>query len=223
MADTATDGSRDAGWQINDTRGERLWRREGLKVPMKQLKNGSGQMMVPASGCVLSVKLDGQGVRTLNILDEHSRECLAIRVKRKLNSADVIDALSDLFILRGVPSCIRSDSGPEFIAQAVHDRIKAVGAKTASIQPDSPSENGYCGNVNARFRDAFLNGEIFYRLREAQVLIEAWRKHQTTPQCSGLPPTGSGHHRPDRPKASQATTLKPDNSTGANQMRPCRQ
>jgi transposase InsO family protein len=101
----------------------------------------------------------------------------AIRVKRKLNSDDVIDALSDLLILRGVPSYIRSDSGPEFIAQVVQDWIKAVGAKTAYIQPGSPWENGYCESFNARFRDELLNGEVFYSLREAQILIEQWRKH----------------------------------------------
>ena len=101
--------------------------------------------------------------------DEYSRECLAIRVDRKLNSGNVIDALSDLFILRGVPSFIRSDNGPEFVAKAVQDWIKAVGAKTAYIEPGSPWENGYCESFNARFRDEFLNGEIFYSLREAQV------------------------------------------------------
>ncbi len=103
-----------------------------------------------------------------------------IRVDRKLNSGNVIDALSDLFILRGVPSFIRSDNGPEFVAQAVQDWIKAVGAKTAYIEPGSPWENGYCESFNARFRDEFLNGEIFYSLREAKILIEEWRKHYNT-------------------------------------------
>src|SRR5690606_8215719 len=102
--------------------------------------------------------------RTLNILDEFSRECLTIRVRRKLNSTDVIDALTDLFILRGVPAFIRSDNGPEFIAQAVRDWISAVGAKTAYIEPGSPWENGYCESFNARFRDEMLNGEVFYSL-----------------------------------------------------------
>ena len=83
---------------------------------------------------------DGRAFRTLNILDEHSRECLAIRAQRKLNSTEVIDALTDLFILRGVPG-IRSDNGPEFIAEAVKGWVKAVGAKTAYIEPGSPWEN----------------------------------------------------------------------------------
>ena len=99
---------------------------------------------------------------------------------RKLNSSDVIDVLSDLFIMRGVPSYIRSDNGPEFIAVAVQDWINAVGAKTAYIEPGSPWENGYCESFNARFRDEFLNGEVFYSLREAQILIEEWRKHYNT-------------------------------------------
>ncbi len=123
---------------------------------------------------------DGKAFRTLNIIDEYSRECLAIRVDRKLNSGNVIDVLSDLFILRGIPSFIRSDNGPEFVAQAVQDWIKSVGAKTAYIERGSPWENGYCESLNARFRDEFLNGEIFYSLREAQVLIEKWRKHYNT-------------------------------------------
>lgn len=157
---------RGAGWQVNDKRGERLWRREGLKVPMKQPKKG--RLWLNDGSCVrLRPEYrhhvwsydfvhcrteDGKVFRTLNILDEFSRECLAIRVKRKLNSGDVIDALSDLFILRGIPACIRSDNGPEFVAQAVRDWIAAVGAKTAYIEPGSPWENGYCESFNARLR-----------------------------------------------------------------------
>ena len=127
---------------------------------------------------------------------EDSRECLAIRVDRKLNSGNVIDALSDLFILRGVPSFIRSYNGPEFIAQAVRGWIKAVGAKTAYIEPGSPWENGYCESFNARFRDELLNGEIFYSLREAQILIEEWRKHYNTKR-----PHSALGYRPPVPEA----------------------
>jgi transposase InsO family protein len=123
---------------------------------------------------------DGKVFRTLNILDEFSRECLAIKVDQKLNSANVIDALTYLFILRGSPAFIRSDNGPEFIAQAVRDWITAVGAKTAYIEPGSPWENGYCESFNARFRDELLNREIFYSLREAQIIIEEWREHYNT-------------------------------------------
>jgi len=126
--------------------------------------------------CKLSLLGEGQ----LNVLDEHSRECLAIRIKRKLNSTDVIDVLTDRFILRGVPGYIRSDNGPEFIAEAVRNWSAAVGAKTAYIQPGSPWENGYVESFNARLRDELLNGEIFYSLREAQIVIEQWRKHYNT-------------------------------------------
>ena len=103
-----------------------------------------------------------------------------IRVRRKLNSMDVINALTDLFILRGPPKFIRSDNGPEFVAQAVRNWINAVGAQTAYIESGSPWENGYIESFNARFRDELLNGEIFYTLREAQVVIEQWRRHYNT-------------------------------------------
>ena len=120
---------------------------------------------------------DGRAYRTLNIIDEFSRECLVIRVKRKLNSMDVIDALTDLFIVRGVPTYIRSDNSPEFIAEAVRQWIKAVGAETVYIEPGSPWENGYCESFNARFRDGPLNGGIFYTLRDAQIVTGQWRRH----------------------------------------------
>ena len=113
----------------------------------------------------------------LNVIDEFSHECLAIRVARKLKAIDLIDVLSDLFILRGIPGYIRSDNGPEFVAKAVQDWIVAVGAKTAYIERGSPWENGYIESFNARLRDELLNGEIFYTLREAQIVIESWRRH----------------------------------------------
>ena len=113
----------------------------------------------------------------LNVVDEFTHEALAIRVKRKLNSMDVIDVLCELFLARGVPGHIRSDNGPEFIAEAVQKWIAAVGAKTAYIAPGSPWENGYVESFNARLRDELLNGEIFYSLREAQIVIEIWRRH----------------------------------------------
>ncbi len=201
---------RDAGWQVNDKRVERLWRREGLKVPMKQPKRG--RIWLNDGSCirlrpeyrnhVWSYDFvhhrtdDGRAFRTLNILDEHSRECLAIRVKRKLNSTEVIDALTDLFILRGVPAYIRSDNGPEFIAEAVRDWIKAVGSKTAYIEPGSPWENGYCESFNGRMRDELLNGEIFYSLREAQIIIERWRNHYNTKR-----PHSALGYRPPAPEA----------------------
>jgi transposase InsO family protein len=184
---------RNAGWEINDKRVERLWRREGLKVPMKQpkkgrlwLNDGSGVRLkadhhdhVWSYDFVHHRTEDGKAFRTLNILDEFSRECLKIRVKRRLNSTDVIDTLTDLFILRGVPKYIRSDNGPEFIAEVVRDWINPVGAKTAYIEPGSPWENGYVESFNARLRDELLNGEVFYTLKEAQIIIEMWKTTTT--------------------------------------------
>lgn len=101
-------------------------------------------------------------------------------MKRKLNSMDVIDALTDLFILRGPPAYVRSDNGPELVARAVRDWITPVGVKTAFIEPGSPWESGYFESFNASFREELLNRELFYPLREAQNVIEAWRKHDNT-------------------------------------------
>lgn len=185
---------REAGWKVSDGRIERLWRREGLKVPPKQPKRG--RLWLNDGSCirlrpeyrnhVWSYDFvhcrtdDGNAFRALNILDEFSRECLAVRVKRKLNSTDVVDALTDLFILREPPAFVRSDNGPEFVANDVRAWIEAVGAKTAFIEPGSPWENGYVESFNARMRDELLNREIFYSLREAQIIIEGWRKHYNT-------------------------------------------
>ena len=185
---------RDAGWLVNDKRVERIWRREGLKVPPRQPKRG--RLWLADGSCIRlrperpnhvwsydfveDRTHDGRKFRMLNVLDEFTHECLAIRVGRKLKAADVIDVLSDLFILRGVPGHIRSDNGPEFVAKAVQGWIAAVGAKTAYIAPGSPWENGYVESFNARLRDELLDGEIFYSLREAEVVIESWRRHYNT-------------------------------------------
>jgi putative transposase len=200
---------RRAGWQINDKRVERLWRREGLKVPARQPKRG--RLWLTDGSCIrLRAEYrdhvwsydfvedrthDGRKFRMLNIVDEFTHECLAIRVSRKLKSIDVIDVLSDLFILRGVPGHIRSDNGPEFVAKAVQDWITAVGAKTAYIAPGSPWENGYIESFNARLRDELLDGEIFYTLREAQIIIESWRRHY-----NGVRPHASLGYRAPAPE-----------------------
>jgi transposase InsO family protein len=131
----------------------------------------------------------------LNVVDEFTHECLTIRVARKLKATNVIDVLSDLFILRGVPSHVRSDNGPEFVAQAVQDCNRAVGAKAAYIAPGSPWENGYVESFNARLRDELLNGEIFYSLREAEIVIESWRRHYNT-----IRPHASLGYRPPAPE-----------------------
>jgi transposase InsO family protein len=200
---------RDAGWLVNKKRVERIWRQEGLKVPQRQpkrgrlwLNDGSCIRLQPerpnhvwAYDFVEDRTHDGCKIRMLNIVDEFSREALAIRVERRLNSNDVIDVLSDLFILRGVPAHIRSDNGPEFIAKAVQGWITGVGAQTAYITPGSPWENGYIESFNARLRDEFLNGEIFYSLQEAKILIEAWRRQYNT-----IRPHSSLGYRPPAPE-----------------------
>jgi putative transposase len=201
---------RAAGWVVNFKRVERIWRREGLKVPQKQpkrkrlwLNDGSCIRLRPehpnhvwSYDFVEDRTHDGRKYRMLNLIDEFTRECLAIRINRKLKSSDVIDVLADLFILRGVPGYIRSDNGPEFIATAVQDWIAAVGAKTAYIEPGSPWENGYCESFNSKLRDELLNGEVFSTLQEAKIIIENWRCHY-----NAIRPHSSLGYRPPAPEA----------------------
>src|SRR5215207_3836917 len=200
---------RDAGWLVNDKRVERIWCREGLKVPSKQPKRG--RLWLADGSCIRlrpehrnhvwsydfveDRTHDGRKFRMLNVIDEFTHECLAIRVDRKLKATDVIDVLADLFILRGVPGHIRSDNGPEFVAKAVQNWITAVGAKTAYSERGSPWENGYVESFNARLRDELLDGEIFYTLQEASVVIESWRRHYNT-----VRPHGSLGYKPPAPE-----------------------
>jgi putative transposase len=203
---------RDAGWAVNAKRVERIWRREGLKVPQKQPKKG--RLWLSEGSCIRlrpehpnhvwsydfveDRTHDGRKYRMLNLIDEFTRECLAIRVDRKLNSTDVIDVLSDQFILRGIPGHIRSDHGPEFIAKAVREWIAAVDARTAYIEPGSPWENGYCESFNSKLRDELLDGEIFYSLAEARTVIETWRRYYNTRR-----PHSSLGYRPPAPEIVQ--------------------
>ena len=197
------------GWRCNHKRVERIWRREGLEVPARQpkrgrlwLNDGSCVRLRPerpnqvwAYDFVEDRTRDGRKFRMLNVVDEYTRECLAIRVGRQLRAADVIDVLSDLFIVRGVPGHVRSDNGPEFAATAVKGWIKGVGARTAFIEPGSPWENGYVESFNGKLRDELLNAEVFNTLAEAKVLIEQWRRHYNT-----VRPHSSLHYRPPAPE-----------------------
>ena len=97
----------------------------------------------------------------LNLIDEHSRECLAIRPERRSSSAKVIEVLADVMVTKGVPKHLRSDNGPEFVARDLRKWLSGIGAKTAYIEPGSPWKNGYCDSFNSKLRDEFLNGEIF--------------------------------------------------------------
>ena len=182
------------GWHVNEKRVYRIWRREGLKVPMKQpkrgrlwLNDGSCIRLRPThKGHVWSYDFvqdrthDGKVFRMLCVIDEHTRECLAIRVERRLNSRDVLDTLGELFVKHGPPEHIRSDNGPEFIAIALREWLQNLEVKTLYIEPGSPWENGYCESFNSKLRDELLARELFYDLREAQILIEGWRCHYNT-------------------------------------------
>jgi transposase InsO family protein len=209
---------REAGWAVNKKRVERIWRCEGLKVPQRQpkrsrlwLNDGSCVRLRPerpnhvwSYDFVSDRTHDGRAFRMLCVIDEFTRESLAIRVARKLKATDVIDVLADLFIMRGIPTHIRSDNGPEFVATALREWIAAVGAKTAYIEPGSPWENGYCESFNGKLRDELLNGEIFYTLNEAKIVIEAWRRHYNT-----VRPHSSLGYRSPAPEVIIWPTAKP--------------
>ena len=198
-------------------RDERIWRLEGLKVPQKQpkrsrlwLNDGSCIRLRPEyPGHVWSYDFvegrthDGRKFRILSVIDEASRECVALPVARRLRSEDVLAALAELFVTRGPPAHIRSDNGPEFIATAVQEWLARVGVKTLYITPGSPWENGYCESFNGSLRDELLDGEIFYSLAEAKILIEAWRRHYNTIR----PHSSLGYQPPPHPSGFVAQFL----------------
>jgi len=135
----------------------------------------------------------------LTLIDEYSRESLAIKVARSIRSEDVLECLAELFVHRGTPDHIRSDNGPEFTAQAVREWLGRVDVKTLFIEPGSPWENGYVESFNGKLRDELLNGEIFYTLTEAKVLIERWRNEYNTKR-----PHSSLGYRPPAPETVKA-------------------
>jgi putative transposase len=173
---------------------QRIWRREGLKVPAKQKprgrlwwNDGSSIRLRPqhrnhvwSYDFVEARMHDGRSLRLLVMIDEFTRECLAIRVARRLNSAHVIELLGDCMLACGVPEHVRSDNGAEMTARRVKQWLASVGTKPLFIEPGSPWENGYCESFNGKLRDECLNGEIFYSLKEARVVIEQWRKSYNT-------------------------------------------
>jgi putative transposase len=185
---------RQAGWPVGKDRVQRIWRREGLKVPQKQkprgrlwFNDGSCVRLRPeranhvwAYDFVKAMTHDGRALRLLVLIDEYTRECLAIRVARRLGSAEVIEVLAEVMLGRGIPENIRSDNGPEFIAQELRKWLGKVGTGALYIEPGSPWENGYCESFNGKLRDECLNGEIFYSLKEAQIVIEKWRVEYNT-------------------------------------------
>ncbi len=178
------------GWRAGLGRVLRLWRKEGLKVPQKTRKrrrtgvaenscdrrSANGLNDVWAWDFVFDRTTNGSAVKWLSIIDEYSRECLALKPARRITSHDVIDTLAELFALRGVPKHIRSDNGPEFVAEAIRDWLKPLSIETLYIEPGSPWQNGYAESFHSRFRDEFLAVEEFETLEVARRLTRAWKE-----------------------------------------------
>ncbi len=145
---------------------------------------------------------EGRAFRILNIIDEYTRECLAILVKRRITSQDVIDQLFQLIIFRGIPEHIRSDNGPEFTAKAIRRWLSRISVKTLFIEPGIPWENGYIESFNGKLRDELLNREVFTTLTETKVLIEQWRREYNQVRTHS-----SLGYRPPAPEARILVTL----------------
>jgi transposase InsO family protein len=202
------------GWQVGKDRVQRIWRREGLKVPQRQkprarlwLNDGSCVRLRPVRpnhvwsyDFVSAITHDGRTLRILTLIDEYTRECLTIRVARRLGSLEVIDTLAEVMLCRGVPEYIRSDNGPEFLAQVLRQWLGKLRTGTLYIARGSPWENGYCESFNGKLRDECLNGEIFYSLKEAQVVIEQWRIEYNTKR-----PHSALGYRPPAPEAYRSS------------------
>jgi transposase InsO family protein len=209
---TVTDMLNNEGWRVGKDAVYTIWREEGLQVPQKQPKRG--RLWLADGSCIRlrpeypnhvwsydfvhDRTHDGRPFRILNIVDEFTKECLATFTKRKINSQDVILVLAELFLLRGIPKHIRSDNGPEFIAKRLVKWLEGLEVGPLFIQPGSPWENGYVESFNGKMRYEFLNGEIFYSLFEAKVLIERWRRHYNT-----VRPHSSLGGKPPAPKTIQ--------------------
>ena len=197
--------------------GTPAWRREGPKVPQRQKPRGRLWLN---DGCRVRVQPqhrnhvwsydfmsvfthDGRTVRFLNLIDEYTRECLAIHVGRRINSNEVIEVLAEAMIEHGIPEHIRSDNGSEFVAKELRKWLAATGPKTLYVEPSVPCENGYCESFNSRICGEFLNGEILYSLQEVRVLTERWRVHFNTER-----PHSSLGYRPPAPAAWQNEASK---------------
>lgn len=206
------------GWRVNHKRVERIWRKEGLKVPPRQPKRG--RLWLNDGSCVRlrpehrnhvwsydfmrECTHHGRPFRILNVIDEYTRECLATRVARQLTVEDVQECLTTLFCQRGVPMHLRSDNGPEFTAKKIRKWLNELNASTLFIEPGSPWENGYVESFNGKMRDELLNGEIFYTLEEAKVLIEQWRK-----EYNHVRPDSALGYRPPAPETVRVAPLAP--------------
>jgi transposase InsO family protein len=197
---------RNAGWsQATASKVARIWREESLKIPQKQpprgrlwLNDGSCMRLratypnhVWSYDFIQIRDAYGGKIRMLTMIDEFSRKCLSIHCSRRIGSIQVIEQLANAMIDNGIPEYIRSDDGPEFIAKDLRKWLFSIGVKTAYITPSSPWENGFCESFNGTFRDNLLDGEIFYSLKEAKVVVGEWVKQMT----KGNPFRGN-HERP---------------------------
>ncbi len=205
------------GIEVGKDRVQRIWRREGLKVPKKQpkrsrlwLNDGSCIRLRPAYpnhvwsfDFVEARTNDGRRLRLMTLIDEFSRRCLAIHVARRINALGVIETLADVMLFQGIPVYIRSDNGPEMVAKVLRQWLTELGSKSLYIEPGSPWENGYCKSFNGKLRDE-LNGEIFYSLKEAQAVIEKWRIHYNTRR-----PHSALGYRPPAPLTIAPSTTNP--------------
>lgn len=177
------------GWRVNRKRIWRLWKREGLKVPQKQVKkrrigNSHNGIIRQRATCrnhvwawdfIFDRTANGRSLKWLSIVDEYTRECLALEVGRTMTAGDVIDVLIELTQTRGVPKHIRSDNGPEVIAEAIRRWLSSSGIEALYVEPASPWQNGYAESFHARLRDELLNAEVFETVAEARMLATQWR------------------------------------------------
>ena len=177
------------GWQVNAKRVHRLCRKEGLKVRRTLKKRRATG--VSANACHLrraefkdhvwtwdfafDRTVSGTTLKWLSIVDEHTRECLALKVDRSITSEDVVSTLAELFAMRGVPQAIRSDNGPEFVSKAIQGWLEKLKIKTLYVAPGSPWENGYAESFHSKLRDEFLQQEVFETLSAARRLTLTWR------------------------------------------------
>lgn len=205
------------GWRVGLTRVFRLWRKEGLKVPQKKRKKR--RLGMKANGCdrrratamndvwcwdfVFDRTTSGSALKWLSIVDEYTRECLALKVARGIRNEDVIDTLSELFAMRGVPKHIRSDNGPEFVSHAIRRWLSQVGVKTLYIEPGSPWQNGYAESFHSRLRDEFLALEEFENVTAARELTARWKE-----DYNGVRPHSSlGYQTPTKFAATCAASV----------------
>ena len=203
-------------WRVNHKRVERIWRKEGLKVPKKQpkrsrlwLNDGSCIRLRPeykdhvwSYDFMIDRTANGRPFKILNIIDEFTRECLVSCVARKIKTQEVIDQLFQLFVFRGIPDYIRSDNGPEFTARSIRKWLNRLGVKTLFIEPGSPWENGYIESFNGKLRDELLDREIFTTLEEAKILIEQRRR-----EYNQVRPHSAKNNRPPAPETIMTLSL----------------